>query len=102
MWLRGNRRERHEDDEFVPSANATATPLVVNGMRIDVSSPEGHHIAAVLAEQGALTEQHVVQTTRNANPAQQKQIMELLLQRKAGALSDTDFAAAVLQVMKPA
>jgi hypothetical protein len=92
----------------VPAAPSTTpstparTSLTVNGQPIDIGSPEGHRVITVLAQQGKLTESHVIQTTAAATPAQQKQITDLLLQRKAGALSDLDFAAAVMRVMKPA
>lgn len=86
MW---GRRKREPDEPA----------LAVDGQTVDLTSPDGRQLVTALARSGKLTEQHVYQTTRNANPAQQKQIMELVLQRQAGIISDPDFAARLLEVM---
>jgi len=74
--------------------------VTVDGKPVDLSSPDGHHLVGVLANSGLLTEHHVYQTTQHANPEQQKQIMDLLLQRQAGTISDPDFAVKLIEVMR--
>lgn len=74
--------------------------VTVDGKPVDLSSPDGYHLVLVLAKSGKLTEHHVYQTAQHANPEQQKRIMDLLLQRQAGTMSDPDFAARLIEVMQ--
>lgn len=96
-------------DPGLPPAQPTPLPqntivssvsVTVDGKPVDLSSPDGHRLVAVLANSGKLTDHHVYQTTQHANPEQQKQIMDLVLQRQAGTMTDPDFAARLIEVMQ--
>ena len=86
---------------------ATAEPargqrftLTVNGQPVDINADGKHHVITLLAQQGKLTETHVFETTKQATPDQRHQVAQLLEQRRGGAITDQDFAAAVVRVMQ--
>jgi hypothetical protein len=86
------------------TAPATGQPqrftVTVNGQPIDIGADGQHHVITLLAEQGKLTETHVFETTKHATPDQQHQVAQLLEQRRSGAITDQDFAAAIVRVMQ--
>jgi hypothetical protein len=87
-----------------PAEPTTGQPqrftVTVNGQPVEIGADGQHHVITLLAQQGKLTETHVFETTKHATPDQQHQVAQLLEQRRSGAITDQDFAAAIVRVMQ--
>jgi hypothetical protein len=87
-------------DPVATSGQPQGFTVTVNGQPVDIGADGQHHVITLLAQQGKLTETHVFETTKHATPDQQNQVRQLLEQRRSGAITDQDFAAAVVRVMQ--